>query len=262
MPEALATAHADASFNSHLAVECEGVGKVFRIGEELSLQHTLSTIVRRGYKAETFWALTDVSFQVEAGDFFGIVGANGSGKSTLSSLISGIGMPNTGRVTVRGRVLPLLEVGTGFNADLTGRENVTLLGTIMGLSPGEIDDQMERIADFSGVGRYFDSPIKRYSSGMQARLGFATAICFPADVYIFDEVLAVVDDSFRAECVEELSRLHGEGATVIFMSHDLKLVRSLCTNGVWLVKGSVKTAGPMEEVAAAYSASTAYTGHD
>ena len=177
------------------------------------------------------------------GESFGIVGTNGSGKSTLTQVISGIAMQDTGKVEVWGRLIPLLEVGAGFHPELTGRENVELLGTILGLSAGAIRAEMDRIAEFAGVERHLDTPIKRYSTGMQARLSFATAVCFPADIYVFDEVLAVVDDSFRDQCAEELARLSGEGRTIIFMSHDLDLVKSVCTTGMWLDSGRVQLRG-------------------
>ena len=236
-----------------LALRCEGVGKSYGLGEELSLQHTLSTIVRREYQRDRFWALTGVSFEVRRGEFFGIVGANGSGKSTLTQLISGIGMQDTGRIEVWGRLIPLLEVGAGFHPELTGRENIALLGTILGLSAGAIHAEVDRIAEFAGVERHLDTPIKRYSIGMQARLSFATAVCFQADTYVFDEVLSVVDDSFRDHCAGELRRLNREGRTIIFMSHDLELVRSICSTGMWLDEGHVRLRGGIDEVAAAYA---------
>ena len=235
-----------------LAVRCEGVGKSYGLGEELSLQHTLSTIVRREHQLERFWALSEVSFEVRRGEFFGIVGTNGSGKSTLTQVISGIAMQDTGKVEVWGRLIPLLEVGAGFHPELTGRENVQLLGTILGLSAAAIRAEMDRIAEFAGVERHLDTPIKRYSTGMQARLSFATAVCFPADIYVFDEVLAVVDDSFRDQCADELARLSGMGRTIVFMSHDLDLVKSVCTTGMWLDSGRVRLRGSIDEVAAAY----------
>ena len=236
-----------------LAVRCKGVGKSYGLGEELSLQHTLSTLVRREYQLERLWALTDVSFEVRHGEFFGIVGANGSGKSTLTQLISGIAMQDAGTIEVRGRLIPLLEVGAGFHPELTGRENVALLGTILGLSGAEIRAEMDRIAEFAGVERHLDTPIKRYSLGMQARLSFATAVCFPADTYVFDEVLAVVDESFREKCAEELARLNRDGRTIVFMSHDLGLVRSICSTGMWLDRGRIRLRGEIDEVATAYA---------
>ena len=236
-----------------LAVRCEGVGKSYGLGEELSLQHTLNTLVRRREEQDRFWALSDVSFEVHRGEAFGIVGTNGSGKSTLTQVMSGIAMQDTGKIEVWGRLIPLLEVGAGFHPELTGRENVALLGTILGLSAGAIRSEMGRIAEFAGVERHLDTPVKRYSFGMQARLSFATAVCFQADTYVFDEVLSVVDDSFRDQCAEALARLNREGRTVIFMSHDLELVKSVCSTGMWLDKGHVQLRGDIAEVAAAYA---------
>jgi lipopolysaccharide transport system ATP-binding protein len=235
-----------------LAVRCDGLGKSYGLGEELSLQHTLSTLVRRGTEQDRFWALTDVSFEVHRGEFFGIVGTNGSGKSTLTQVISGIAMQDAGKVEVWGRLIPLLEVGAGFHPELTGRENVELLGTILGLSAGAIRAEMDRIAEFAGVERHLDTPIKRYSTGMQARLSFATAVCFPADTYVFDEVLSVVDDTFRDKCAKELASLNAQGRTIIFMSHDLDLVKSVCSTGMWLERGRVRMRGEIDQVAAAY----------
>jgi lipopolysaccharide transport system ATP-binding protein len=162
-------------------------------------------------------------------------------------------MQDTGTIEVRGRLIPLLEVGAGFHPELTGRENVALLGTILGLSGAEIRAEMDRIAEFAGVERHLDTPIKRYSLGMQARLSFATAVCFPADTYVFDEVLAVVDESFREKCAEELARLNGDGRTIVFMSHDLGLVRSICSTGMWLDRGRIRLRGEIDEVATAYA---------
>jgi lipopolysaccharide transport system ATP-binding protein len=236
-----------------LAVRCEGVGKSYGLGEELSLQHTLNTLIRRGEEQDRFWALSDVSFEVRRGETFGIVGTNGSGKSTLTQVMSGIAMQDTGRIEVWGRLIPLLEVGAGFHPELTGRENVALLGTILGLNAGAIRAEMGRIAEFAGIERHLDTPVKRYSFGMQARLSFATAVCFQADTYVFDEVLSVVDESFRDQCAEKLAQLNREGRTIIFMSHDLELVKSVCSTGMWLDKGHVKLRGEIDEVAAAYA---------
>jgi lipopolysaccharide transport system ATP-binding protein len=237
----------------NLAVSCDGVGKSYGLGEELSLQHTLKSIIRHGYNLERFWALTDVSFEVGRGEMFGIVGSNGSGKSTLTQLISGIAIQDTGQIKVWGRLVPLLEVGAGFHPELTGRENVALFGTILGLSSSAIQKEVARIAEFAGVERHLDTPIKRYSSGMQARLSFATAVCFPADTYVLDEVLSVVDESFRDQCVSELNRLNAAGRTVIFMSHDLDLVRDVCSTGMWLDRGRIRMQGAISEVASAYT---------
>jgi lipopolysaccharide transport system ATP-binding protein len=239
-----------------LSIECVGITKDYRLGQELTLQRSLSRLTRpwRSIPMQGFRALDDVTFTVPQGAFFGIVGPNGSGKSTLTQVIAGITVPTAGEARVWGRVLPLLEVGAGFNDELTGRENVYLLGAILGLAPSQITESLERIIDFSGVHRHFDSPMKRYSSGMKARLSFATAVGFPADIYVFDEVLAVVDDDFQMQCARELIRLNAEGRTILFMSHDLQLVVEMCRTGMWLEEGKVRRMGTIEEVAEAYRA--------
>jgi homopolymeric O-antigen transport system ATP-binding protein len=241
--------------SSELALACRHVTKTYRLGETLSLQRSLSGLVPgHGSEDDGFQALDDVCFEVARGEFFGIVGANGSGKSTLTQTISGITVPTSGEVHIWGRVLPLLEVGAGFHDELTGRENVFLLGAILGLAASEVRGAMQAIVDFAGVHRHVDTPLKRYSSGMKARLSFATAICFPAEIYVFDEVLAVVDEDFRNQCVTELTRLNAVGRTIIFMSHDLALVTEVCRSGMWLDRGRVRLVGSMQEVAWAYHA--------
>lgn len=239
-----------------LAIECHGIAKRYGLGETLSLSNTVARILPwRSAATSDLTALDDVTFSVRRGAFFGIVGSNGSGKSTLTQIISNITVPTAGEARVWGMILPLLEVGAGFHDELTGRENVYLLGAILGLRRKLIADEIPRIVEFAGIERHLDTPMKRYSSGMRARLSFATAICFPADIYVFDEVLAVVDDEFREQCVGELRRLNEAGRTIIFMSHDLALVRSTCLEGMWLDKGRVRLVGDMEDVAQAYEAS-------
>jgi len=237
-----------------LALECVDIVKAYSLGMQVSLQQSLAALIPgRSAVHESFHALDRLSFSIPRGDFFGIVGHNGSGKSTLTQVISGITVPTDGHVKVWGLVLPLLEVGAGFHDELSGRENVFLLGTILGLTHAQIREYLPRIIEFAGVERHIDTPLKRYSSGMRARLSFATAICFPADTYVFDEVLAVVDDDFRVKCTEELRRLNAAGRTIIFMSHDLDLVVDTCRNGVWLERGKARMVGPMVDVGRAYA---------
>jgi ABC-type polysaccharide/polyol phosphate transport system ATPase subunit len=244
-----------------LAVECDKVTKQYRLGEVLSLRQTLAAL-KPGRKstATRLTALNAVSFSVTRGAFFGIVGSNGSGKSTLTQAISGITVPNSGRIRVWGRVLPLLEVGAGFHDELTGRENVRLLGAILGVPNRQVTEAIPEILDFADVHAHFDTPLKRYSTGMKARLSFATAICLPADTYVFDEVLAVVDDDFRLHCIATLQRLNALGRTIIFMSHDLSLVTNICRDGMWLERGVVRQLGPMDEVASAYASHVGAAG--
>lgn len=241
-----------------LAIECVGLSKQYKLGETLSLGNTISRLLPwRAAVDDQLGALRDVTFAVPRGAFFGIVGSNGSGKSTLTQIISGIAVPTAGEARVWGTVLPLLEVGAGFHEELTGRENVQLLGAVLGLRSEDVRAALPRIVEFASVERHLDTPMKRYSSGMRARLSFATAICFPADTYVFDEVLAVVDDDFRERCVQELHSLNRAGRTILFMSHDLDLVRDSCRDGMWLEKGRVQAVGSMDEVASAYAASRA-----
>jgi ABC-type polysaccharide/polyol phosphate transport system ATPase subunit len=237
-----------------LAIECSGITKDYRLGQELTLQRSLARMVRpwRSSPIERFRALDELTFSVPQGAFFGIVGPNGAGKSTLTQVLSGITVPSAGEARVWGRVLPLLEVGAGFHDELTGRENIFLLGAILGLPNRQITESLDRIVDFAGVHRHLDSPLKRYSSGMRARLSFATAISFPAAIYFFDEILAVVDDEFREQCAAALGKLNAAGNTIVFMSHDLDLVVEICTTGMWMERGKARYIGPIEAVAAAY----------
>jgi lipopolysaccharide transport system ATP-binding protein len=245
------------------AIECLGITKDYRLGEELSLQRSLARLAPwRSSQLRGFRALDDVTFRVARGSFFGIIGPNGSGKSTLTQVISGITNPSAGEARVWGRVLPLLEVGAGFHDELTGRENIYLLGAILGLRMSEVDAAVPRIVDFAGVHRHLDSPMKRYSSGMKARLSFSTAICFPADIYVFDEVLAVVDDDFRVKCATKLCELNANGKTVLFMSHDLGLVTEMCSSGMWLEEGRVRFVGNIDDVATAYRTNSTHAVDD
>jgi lipopolysaccharide transport system ATP-binding protein len=242
-----------------LSIECVRVTKDYRLGQELSLQRSLSRLMPwRSGAIEGFRALDELTFSVPRGAFFGIVGPNGSGKSTLTQVISGITVPTSGEARVWGRVLPLLEVGAGFHDELTGRENIFLLGAILGLPSAQITASVDRIVAFAGVDRHLDTAMKRYSSGMKARLSFATAICFPAEIYVFDEVLAVVDDDFRAECSAALAKLNAAGRTILFMSHDLDLVVEMCSSGMWIDHGRVRFTGAIEDVAAAYRAGSGH----
>jgi lipopolysaccharide transport system ATP-binding protein len=199
-----------------------------------------------------FAALDDISFEVSAGESFGIVGRNGSGKSTLLHMICGITLPTTGTIRVRGRLLPLLAIGTSFHPELTGRENIVLFGTVLGISRDEIEARTDDIAAFAEIEQHLDTPNKRYSDGMQARLSFAIAMLFPADIYVFDEVLAVVDGEFRDRCLTEIERLRDRGKTVLFISHDLSQVERLCDRVLWLDNGGMRALGPSEQILADY----------
>ncbi len=192
---------------------------------------------------EPFWALRDVSFTVEPGEMLGIIGENGAGKSTVLKLISRILEPTTGRVAVQGRVSALIELGAGFHPDLTGRENIYLNGSILGLSKREMDRQFAAIVDFAELERFIDTPVKHYSSGMYARLGFAVAIHVHPDVLLIDEVLAVGDEAFQKKCLERIAAIKAQGKAIILVTHDLDAVDALCDRVLWLGDGVVQAQG-------------------
>jgi lipopolysaccharide transport system ATP-binding protein len=243
-----------------LVVRAEGVGKRYVLGQLAGgyqlLTETLGERLRSlGSKRpprEEFWALTDVDFEVERGETFGIVGHNGAGKSTLLKILSRITPPTTGRIDLRGRVGALLEVGTGFHPELTGRENVFLNGAILGMRRAEIARKFDEIVEFAEVERFIDTPVKRYSSGMQLRLAFAVAAHLEPEVLIIDEVLSVGDLSFQEKCLGRMETVAGEGRTVLFVSHNLTAVSSLCPRSMLLQSGRKITEGSTEDVLEAY----------
>lgn len=214
--------------------------------------HPLSPRWKNENCSEEFWALDDVSFTVEEGDRVGVIGRNGSGKSTLLKILSRITEPTKGSIQIRGRVSSLLEVGTGFHPELTGRENIFLNGAILGLKNREIKQQFDEIVAFGEIEKFLDTPVKRYSSGMHARLGFAIAAHLDPDLLIVDEVLAVGDMSFQEKCLKKLNHLSSRGRTIIFVSHDIGSVMALCNKGVYLEKGRLKMFGPIEKCVSDY----------
>jgi len=201
---------------------------------------------------EEFWALRDVSFDVEQGETVGIIGPNGAGKSTVLKLISRIIEPTSGEVEVRGRVGALLELGAGFHPDLSGRENIYLNGSILGLSRGEIEGKVEQIVTFSELERFIDMPIRHYSSGMRMRLGFSVAAHLDPEILLVDEVLAVGDENFQHKCLDRIMEIRRQGATICFVSHGLGQIRRLCTRAIWLNDGSVTAEGAVDDVISAY----------
>jgi lipopolysaccharide transport system ATP-binding protein len=251
-------------------ISVRGVGKAYRIWETPSgrllapLIAQLAKLLPRGLRIRAllerqaatqfrdFWALQDVSFEVRRGESVGIVGRNGSGKSTLLQIIAGTLQPTTGSVTVRGRVAALLELGSGFNPEFTGRENVYLNGAVLGLPKAEIDARFAQIAAFADIGEFIEQPVKTYSSGMLVRLAFAVAINVSADIIIVDEALAVGDMNFQAKCVSALRRLQEAGAAFLIVTHGTDVVKSMCARAVYLKKGSVVAHGIASEIADAY----------
>ena len=212
-----------------------------------------------GQEAEedSFLALNDISFEVKEGDRLGIIGKNGAGKSTLLKILSRITSPTRGKITIRGKVGSLLEVGTGFNAELTGRENIYLNGSILGMNSREISRKLDAIVDFAGIEKYIDTPVKRYSSGMMVRLGFAVAAHLDTDILIADEVLAVGDAEFQKKALDKMGDLStGEGRTVLFVSHNMWAVKKLCANGVVLDRGRIEFCGSINDCITDYTQSS------
>jgi ABC-type polysaccharide/polyol phosphate transport system ATPase subunit len=240
-----------------LAVQAEGLGKRYRLGEGgyATLRERLGSRPRRraaGDDASELWALHDLDLHIDEGDVVGIVGRNGAGKTTFLKSVARIVTPTTGVVRVRGRVGALLEVGTGFHPELTGRENVVLNGVVLGMSRRDVRRRFDDIVEFAGVERFLDTPLKRYSTGMYLRLAFAVAAHIEPDVLIVDEVLAVGDAEFQRRCLGRMSEFGREGRTVLFVSHDTGTVGQLCRRAVWLEGGRLRDDGPATEVLARY----------
>ncbi len=248
-------------------IRVQGLGKRYRIGGPAQrpghLREALVDMVASPFRRlvatggaraaqEEFWALRDVSFDVEQGEVLGIIGRNGAGKSTALKIISRITPPTTGRIELHGRVGSLLEVGTGFHGDLTGRENVYLNGTILGMRRAEIDRKFDEIIAFAGVEAFIDTPVKRYSSGMYMRLAFAVAAHLDTEILLVDEVLAVGDLEFQKKCLGKMDEVARGGRTVLFVSHNMAAVRRLCGRGILLERGRVAAVAPMEAVADLY----------
>lgn len=256
-------------------IKVENLGKSYIIGHQreryVALRDVLANKARQvvsktknifsggqliaGNELEEFWALKDINFEVQQGDRVGIIGRNGAGKSTLLKVLSRITEPTTGRIYLKGRVASLLEVGTGFHPELSGRENIYLNGAILGMSRAEVKKKFDEIVDFAGVEKFLDTPVKRYSSGMYVRLAFAVAAHLEPEILIIDEVLAVGDAEFQKKCLgkmEDVSK--NEGRTVLFVSHNMGAIRSLCTKGILLANGATENIGDVSNVISNYLA--------
>src|SRR5579871_4692472 len=253
--------------DSDLAISIENLGKLYSIGHRKSandgmrhaiegaLRHPRAWLRRRRdekVRQVDFWALRNVSFQIKRGEVVGIIGRNGAGKSTMLKLLSRITVPTEGRIRIHGRVASLLEVGTGFHPELTGRENVFLNGAILGMSRAEIVRKFDEIVEFSEIAEFLDTPVKRYSSGMYVRLAFAIAAHLEPEILIVDEVLAVGDAQFQQKCLGKMEDVGNRGRTVIFVSHNMSAVRRLCRTGIMLQSGMVAKKGTANEVCDAY----------
>ena len=249
--------HAPGSAAQNAVISVEGVSKRFnlRAGQNNALRERFGNMLRRSNQSrlvraatanDVFWALRDVSFEVKPGQPVGIVGHNGSGKSTMLKLLTGIMNPDGGKIHVKGRIGALIEVGAGFHPDLTGRENVRLSGSILGLSRRDIESRFDKIVQFAGLERFIDTPVKRYSSGMYMRLGFSVAAHTDPDVLLIDEVLAVGDTLFQRKCLAHLKEFVHQGGAVVFVSHSMGQVAELCQTCVWLDHGQVRYIGETE----------------
>jgi lipopolysaccharide transport system ATP-binding protein len=261
---------------SNTAILIEGLSKRYRIGNKESyrtlresinaaalkpIQIVRSLISRNGRQTvdEDIWALKDVSFEVKQGEVIGIIGRNGAGKSTLLKILSRITEPTEGEAAIHGRVSSLLEVGTGFHPELTGRENIFLNGAILGMSRAEIVRKFDEMVEFSGVEKFIDTPVKRYSSGMYLRLAFAVAAHLEPEILLVDEVLAVGDAAFQKKCLDKMDDVAKQGRTVLFVSHNLQAITRLCTRAVLLDGGQVAKTGSPSEVVSAYVESESAT---
>jgi lipopolysaccharide transport system ATP-binding protein len=264
---------------SDVAIIASGISKLYRIGLKKKVHDTIGSAVLDFLKSpvdnlkkyrslyrfdendmknnekssrDVIWALKDISFKVRKGEVVGIIGSNGAGKSTLLKVFSRITSPTMGMAELHGRVGCLLEVGTGFHLELTGRENIYLNGAILGMRKNEIDLKLDEIIEFSGVEKFIDTPVKRYSSGMKVRVGFAVAAHMEPEILIIDEVLAVGDAAFQNKCIGKMRDVAGEGRTVLFVSHNLSAVQVLCTRGILIQNGSIVMDAPVEETVKQY----------
>lgn len=235
-------------------VKVENVGMKFNLNQEKvdNLKEYVIKLLKRELKYNEFWALKDISFEIKEGDRLGILGLNGAGKSTLLKVVSGVLKPTEGKVTTKGKIVPLLELGAGFDSQYTGSENIYLYGAMLGYSKEFIDEKYEEIVDFSGIRRFMDVPLKNYSSGMKARLGFAIATVVEPEILILDEVLSVGDKKFKKKSEKKIMSMFDKGVTVLFVSHSLPQVERLCNKAILLENGRLIAAGPVEEVGRIY----------
>jgi ABC-type polysaccharide/polyol phosphate transport system ATPase subunit len=240
-------------------IEFQHVTKRFRLREGRSLREFANAILSRKPWGDEFCALDDVTFNVSSGETMGIIGRNGSGKSTALKLIAGVTAPTSGEVFVNGRVSPLIELGAGFHPDLTGRENVHLNGSILGMSDREINEQFDAIVQFAELEEFIDTPIKRYSSGMYVRLGFAVAVHSNPEILLIDEVLSVGDAFFQEKCLARMQEFQQSGITIVVVSHDPELIRTFCERAIWLDHGRLAAEGASPDVVERYLESAHYT---
>jgi ABC-type polysaccharide/polyol phosphate transport system ATPase subunit len=242
--------------NSNLAIELSNVSVRYRVPQERipSFKEYAIRWIKGQIRYQDFWALHDINLQIQRGEVFGIIGPNGAGKSTLLKVVSRVLRPTTGHLRVRGRISPLLELGAGFDPELTGRENIYLNGAILGYSQAEIDECFDQIVEFAGLPEFIDAPVRTYSSGKYARLGFAVATMKRPEILIVDEILGVGDAEFQTKSYERIQRFQGEGTTILLVSHSLERVKELCARAIWLDHGKIIASGSADQVVDQYLA--------
>jgi len=237
-----------------IAIDFRNVSKQYILQRQKSyiVHDAVRKVLRRQRKRREFWALKDVSFQIKKGQAVAFMGGNGAGKSTLLGLVAGTVFPTLGSVQVQGRIGALLELGAGFHQDLTGRENIYLNASLLGMQREQVDEQYERIVEFSELQDFIDAPLRTYSSGMRVRLGFSVAIHINPQILIMDEVLAVGDQHFQAKCVKQIKSFRASGKTLLFVSHSPTSVKDMCDRVIWLDHGSLRADGPTGDIIAEY----------
>ena len=241
-------------------ITIDGVWKEYKLGNTIDLNktfreaiaHKISNTTKQKVEADVFWALQDINLSIESGKTLGLIGHNGAGKSTLLKVLSRITKPTKGSITIHGSLSSLLEVGTGFHPELSGRENIYLYGSIMGMSRRDIDLRFDQIVDYAGIEKFLDTPVKRYSSGMYVRLAFSIAAHVEPDILVVDEVLAVGDKEFRDKCLGKMDDVAQSGRTVIFVSHNMASIASLCQEVAWLDQGRVVETGSANTIISSY----------
>lgn len=236
-------------------IKIEDVGMKFNLSQEKidNIKEYFIKMLKRELMFQEFWALRDISFEIGEGDRVGVVGLNGAGKSTLLKIISGVMKPTEGNVEIKGKLVPLLELGAGFDSNYTGRENIYLNGAILGYSQEFLEEKYDEIVDFAEIKEFMDVPIKNFSSGMRARLGFSIATVVEPEILVLDEVLSVGDAKFRTKSEARIMELFDKGVTVLFVSHSIEQVKRLCNKAIWLEKGKIVMQGDAQEVCDAYA---------
>ena len=240
--------------NPNVVINVDNVGMQFNLSQEKvdNLKEFVIKFLKRQLSYKEFWALRNISFEVEKGDRWGVIGLNGAGKSTLLKIVSGVMKPTEGNVEIKGKIIPLLELGAGFDQNYTGKENIFLNGAMLGLSKEFLEEKYEEIVEFSEIRKFINVPLKNYSSGMRARLGFSIATTIKPEILILDEVLSVGDAKFRKKSENKIKSLFNAGVTVLFVSHSIVQVKALCNKAIWLEKGEIVMMGDAKDVCAAY----------